>query len=624
MGLARPPHVIKANKRTELPGEVIFFDCETLEEKIDDETIQHNLKVGAACHVKWHPAKAGQYEDWLTFGDLNAFWEWALSKVLLNRRVVFIAHNLDFDFLVLNGITELSGRDYHMQTMISSGQLDIWTFVQYKYKPNFVQWENYKKRYDRRPRVLKTLLFLDLMNYFDTTLEAVGESVGVPKWKIDFETCALDELTAYCKNDVYIMIQAWKKWLTFIYDHDLGVWGKTLPSQAFNAYRHRFMPHKIYVHTNEKATALEREGYFGGRCECFQLGYFDKGPFYLLDINSMYPFVMRRSPYPVKLSTYIVQGSLDDILLAKDRYGVMAKVLIRTTVPRYPRRHDSHLVFPVGTFWTVLCADELWQARQNDVIIAVKDVAFYHTERIFQDYIDFFWQTRLGYKHADDKPFTYMTKILMNSLYGKFGQRIDDYTTVGEDPDHGVGFYGEWDVETQKWLRFRRMNGNIDLVTGQVEGYNSFVAISAFVTSYARNLLYELISRVPPEHLFYCDTDSVIVDEIGKRLLSSSISDADLGALHLEKESETITIFNAKDYVFAGKRKIKGVRTKAKRIDEHTFGQWQQRSLKRVLWNEQADNCHWKWVEKTLQETYEKGTVDDMGVTHPLMLNETL
>jgi len=622
MGLTRPPHVIKANKRTELPREVIFFDCETLEEKIDEEVIQHNLKLGVACHLKWHPNEAKCDMEWLLFYQISQFWDWALDKVLLNRRMVFIAHNLDFDFLVLNGITCLSHFNYHMQTMISSGKLDIWMFVKYKYKPDSVQWENYKKRYGKRPRVIKTLLFLDLMNYFDTTLKAVGESVGAPKWEIDFKICTTPELADYCKNDVYIMTEAWKKWITFIYEHDLGVWGKTLPSQAFNAYRHRFMPHKIRVHTHEKATALEREGYFGGRCECFQLGYFDKGPFYLFDINSMYPYVMQKWEYPVKLLTYITQGSVADLKKNHGIHGVMAKVLIRTTTPRYPRRHKHHLVFPVGTFWTVLCGKELFDALDAHAIIAVKDFSMYEMAPIFHDYINFFWQTRLGYKHAGDKPFTYMTKIMMNSLYGKFGQRIDDYTVIGDDPDHGVGFYGEWDVETQKWLRFRRMNGHIALATGQVEGYNSFVAISAHVTSFARSMLYWLIERVPDGHLFYCDTDSLIVDELGRESLQDHIDESVLGALHLEKESETITVYNAKDYVFSGKRKIKGVRTTAKRIDDNTFGQWQQRSLKRVLWNEQPDNCQWKWVEKTLQETYKKGTVDDQGVVRPLILTE--
>lgn len=624
MGLMRPPHVIKPNKNTEMPAEVIFFDCETEEERIDDEIIQHNLRLGIGCHLKWHPEKTGQYEDWLTFYRPTYFWEWALKQVKDNRRMVFIAHNLDFDFLVLNGISELTERDYHMKTMISSGKIDIWVFVQYKYKPDSQQWNNYINRYGKRPRVTRTLLFLDLMNYFDTSLKEVGKSVGCHKLPIDFKECSIQELSDYCKNDVFIMVEAWKKWLVFIHENDLGVWGKTLPSQAFNAYRHRFMPHKIRVHTHEKATALERAGYFGGRCECFQLGYFDNGPFYLFDINSMYPSVMKSHPYPVKLLTYVTQGHINDLTETYADKCFIATILVRTTVPRFPKRREGRLVFPVGTFWTVLSTPELWEAIENRAIIAMKDFAVYEPEHIFKDYIDFFWTQRLEYKVASDAPFIYMCKILMNSLYGKFGQKIDNYEHIGEDPEHGVGFYGEYDIDTKKWLKFRKMNGYIDISTGQVEGYNSFVAISAHVTSYARSLLWSFIQKIPSRHLFYCDTDSLIVDEVGRNALWEYINDVELGALHLEKESDTITIFNAKDYIFADKRKIKGVRTTAKKIDAHTFGQWQQRSLKRVLWNEQPDNCQWKWVEKTLREGYKKGTVDDYGVIHPLVLNETV
>jgi len=624
MGLERPPHVIKANKNTEIPERVVFFDCETGEEKVDEDTVQHNLKLGVGCYQIWHPGKPGHYQDWITFSLRQSFWSWALDFVQDNRRMIFIAHNLNFDFLVLGGITELTARDYYMKTMISSGKIDIWVFVRYKYKPDSAQWHNYKKRYGKRPRVIRTLLFLDLMNYFDTSLKAVGKSVGCHKLPINFKECSAQELLDYCKNDVFIMIEAWKKWLIFIYKNDLGTWGKTLPSQAFNAYRHRFMPHTIRVHTHKKATALERAGYFGGRCECFRLGYFDKGPFYLFDINSMYPSVMATHPYPVKLLTYVTQGAFTDLWCTYRDQCVIATVLIRTTVPQFPRRYGNHLIFPVGAYWTTLTTYELWAAMESRAVIAVKDFAVYESEYIFKKYIDFFWSERLKYKQAKDAPFGYMCKILMNSLYGKFGQKIDNYEHIGEDPEHGAGFYGEWDVEAQKWLRFRKMNGYIDIVTGQVEGYNAFVAISAHVTGYARSLLWSFIQKIPPGHLYYCDTDSLIVDEAGKNALWEYVDDTVLGALHMEKQSDTIIIYNAKDYVFAGKRKIKGVRTTAKRIDAHTFGQWQQRSLKRVLWNEQADTCQWKWVEKTLQENYKKGTVDDDGVVHPLVLDESV
>lgn len=624
MGLRRAPHTIKANKRTEMPRETIFFDCETIDEEVEEDIIQHNLKLGTACYAKWKPDGAFIKQDWLTFYHPDEFWAWALEHIHSHRRMIFIAHNLDFDFLVLQGLTFLEHYKYYCSSMISSDKIGIWQFVQYKYPPNSQKWKNYKARYKKRPRVTKTALFLDLMNYFDTSLKALGESVGCTKIKINFKTCSMVELTDYCKNDVLIMMEAWGQWISFLHAYDLGVWGRTLPSQAFNAYRHRFMPHKIRVHTNEKATALERSGYFGGRCECFQTGHFDKGPYYLLDINSMYPYVMQKEVYPVQLLTYIKQASIDDLKYHMDSYGIMAEVLIDAHKPCFPKRIDGKLCFPLGKFWTTLTTPELKLLPRGAALIAIRGLAVYKLAPIFRDYVKFFYSKRQQFKQEGHEAFNYCCKLLMNSLYGKFGQKIDNYLTIGKDPEHGLGFYGEYDVELHKWIRFRRMNGKIDIADGYEEGYNSFVAISAFVTAYARCKLGQIIKRVLDGDLYYCDTDSVIVNQRGYKSLQGRCHATNLGSLALEKVSETLTIYNAKDYVFANKRKTKGVRTTAKKIDTHTFGQWQQRSLKRVLWNNQADNCQWKWVEKVMRAEYTKGVVDPDGRVTPFYLDESV
>jgi len=49
---------------------------------------------------------------------------------------------------------------------------------------------------------------------------------------------------------------------------------------------------------------LEREGYNGGRNECFYIGTLNSQKYYKLDVNSMYPYVMQNNKYPVELLGY--------------------------------------------------------------------------------------------------------------------------------------------------------------------------------------------------------------------------------------------------------------------------------------------------------------------------------
>ncbi|GAI91252.1 unnamed protein product, partial [marine sediment metagenome] len=75
---------------------------------------------------------------------------------------------------------------------------------------------------------------------------------------------------------------------------------------------------------------MERESYKGGRVECFFLGSLENDSYYMLDVNSLYPFVMRSNPFPVKyirISHNYTVGGLHRIVRTK---AVVAKVLIET------------------------------------------------------------------------------------------------------------------------------------------------------------------------------------------------------------------------------------------------------------------------------------------------------
>jgi len=248
----------------------------------------------------------------------------------------------------------------------------------------------------------------------------------------------------------------------------------------------------------------------------------------------------------------------------------------------------------------------------------------YEKARIFTDYVEFFWAQRKRFTEAGNKAYRELCKKMLNCLYGKFGQKLDDYITIAEDPEHKIEYWRDYDVERGEWLKFKRVNGLISVAQGFIESFNSFPAIAAHVTAYARCELLGHIDQARAGHVYYCDTDSLIVDTAGSTHLIESVCDTELGALHLEKKSDTVTIRNVKDYTFAGKRKTKGVTSKAVQIHPNVFGQWQQVSLRSVLWNNYTDNCFWKWVEKHLQQEYKKGIVSPSGHVIPFKLSESL
>lgn len=622
MAIMRQEHKLKPNKSSTYPKQILFYDTETAPTSIDSDTKRHDLKLGVGCYYQEKGNKQAAHEDYFDFTTVKAFWDTALNLVTTNRRLIIIAHNLDFDFLVCHGLSELKERGWFAQNMIISGNVDIWSFVQYKHPPDSPAWKSYVADKKKKPRVVKTIIFLDFMNYFKMALAKLGENIGVPKLKIDFETCTDEELRVYCRVDVKIMVEVWKRWTAFLQTHELGVWGKTLPSQAFNAFRHRFMKHDIFIHSNEPALQLERRAYHGGRTECFQIGEFKQGPYYLLDVNSMYPSVMRYRDYPTALLSYQEKGCWEDLLYHIKDKAIVADVLVESNRSAFPFRYKGKLIFPVGRFRTTLTTPELLQAIDHREIKELGTMAVYEQAPIFARYIDFFYKKRVGFKMAKDTAYVFITKLLMNSLYGKFGQQLDQFVPIAEDREHKLNFWSEWDADDQKWLSFKQINGKVEVFDGKAEAYNSFPAIAAHVTAHSRLLLHLLLSSVPRYSLFYADTDSLIVDQRGYDAVKHLCSNTRLGALHLEKQSSAIQINNVKDYVFARHRKIKGVRKNAEKLGRDVFAQWQQVSLKAVIRQDKPDACFWHRVKKHLKGVYNKGMVYPDGMVLPFRLWE--
>jgi hypothetical protein len=407
-------------------------------------------------------------------------------------------------------------------------------------------------------------------------------------------------------------------------DHDLGVWGQTTTGQAFNAYRHRFMPAVPYIHTNQPVIELEREAYHGGRSECFKIGHFDKGPYYMVDVNSMYPASMYKEQFPVMLKSFITRAKMSILKKVVKKYGAIARCRIDTKDPIYPTWHNKRLVFPTGQFDATLSTPEIIHGLKHHNITDVSMIAIYELDNIFSNYVSFFYGQRLKFKEDNNVMYGMLAKLMLNSLYGKFGQKIDVWETVNESVKHPDQAWKEWDMDKQKMRSFRCICGKLEEVTGFDEGFNSFPAVAAHVTAYARMDLWKLIVQAGLKNCFYCDTDSLIVNQKGFDKLGNQMHDSDLGMLKLEETADSMDIFNVKQYEFGKKSRLKGVRKNAELIAPNTYSQWHQIHIAGALRSKTSDVCTWKQITKHISTTYKKGYVDEKGNVTPFHLSENV
>src|SRR3990172_2422651 len=342
-----------------------------------------------------------------------------------------------------------------------------------------------------------------------------------------------------------------------------------------NAYRNRFMETQIYIHTNKTIVNLERAGYCGGRTECFYIGKLSGEKFYMLDVNSMYPSVMRQYEYPAKAIKYYRPTSTGNLKIftnmLNDGYLLIARVLVDTPEPVYPFRKNGRLTFPTGKFETIISTRELLYALAHKHILRIREAVKYEPANLFTSYVNFFFERRMEYKKGGNAEFAFLCKIFLNSLYGKFGQRNQKFDIIGKTRRRD-GVFTYYDMDKDEEVTEKIINGFVHRSAGMVEGFESMVAIPAHITADARMKLWNYFKAVGRDNVFYCDTDSMIVNEAGYCRAKPYLSDI-IGMLSLKEVSRSVTIRGAKDYIFGKTEVIKGIKKNAEKIDDNTFRQ---------------------------------------------------
>jgi len=595
----RQPHVLKSEKSLAIPRHLMFVDTETWQETLFDGSVEQSLRLGWACYYCRGYGRHVERAEWFYFEDTDSFWSFVGSHTEPKQKLWIIARSLVFDFTVLKGWSHLQAMGYKLKFFHNKGACTI---------------INVRKKGS-------TLVCLDSMNWFVESLAKTGERIGIPKMVIDFATCTQAELSDYCKNDVLIELENFKFFIRFLEHKQVARLCYTSGSTAMSAFLLRHYTTKIYIHNNAEAICLERDSYKGGRVECFYLGDLNTEKYYVLDVNSLYPTVMRNNKYPVKYLKIRHDVALETFSRILKHESIVAKVLIETDEPVYGVRRDR-LVFPTGRFWTSLCTPELKYAVKAGHLRQVETMVTYEQENIFRSYVDTFYRLRLEFRESGVSEYEELCKKLLNSLYGKFGQKGENWMKIGDCP-------GEWDREEllfnmngRRVTKLRYLMGEMFIMTGSGECFDSFPAIAAHVTAYGRMFLWRLMQRVGPGNYFYCDTDSLIVNDKGLKALKRSLSQAGLGGVKIEEASSHIEIRGLKDYTTDSKNVIKGIRKNAVELADGVFQQELWPSFRGLFRSGKAETYTVQTVTKHLDREYRKGQVRSDGVVLPFVYGD--
>lgn len=538
-------HEFRENDNLNMQEYFIFVDTETYSKMINGN---EELTFRLGNFIYWDRAR--NYSKSYDIFKISDFWTFVDS--LQHEKLIVYAHNMSFDFKILNGLEELINRNWQIKKWYVKDKVFILEFTKNK----------------------KHLYIWDTMNYIQTSLREIGKSIGLQKLEVDFNSVSDEKLLVYCRRDVEIIFHFIKQLMLFLEENQLSRLMPTAGSLSLNIFRHKFYNRKkmpIVIHDWKKAIKLERSSYSGGICDCFQIGKINE-TVYKLDINSMYPFIMKNNILPVRLLKYSHSGTNENLSaiyeLNKNKNLIIARcdIQLPTEFAYILNKNnitgENKSTFLSGNFEAVLCTPELNFVEKYGKIIKINEIAIYEGKIIYDKFVDFFYSKRLEFKAKKDFANEQFCKIILNSQYGKWGQKQLKQTFLDKCPNNKVKYFGDFRGENKKenFEVFQIGYKLFKLENTDENAKDSFVAISSFITSYARMLLINFILKAKRINVFYCDTDSIFTNNKGFINLKNDIDSTRLGALKLEEASNNVIINNPKDYVFGETIKIKGIK----------------------------------------------------------------
>ncbi len=593
-----PMHKLYVVKSAKIQGRWLYFDSETKREMIKGFRCER-FYIGWTCLRETFSKRFGDIAEWKFWRDEYKLNQYIQEKATDGEPLFLCGHNIFFDLQACGFFDYFTQWEWILDFVYDKGLTYILRCIKGK----------------------KKLTIVSTTNYFPYSLKELGKLVNLKKLDVDFGKVKYNELKIYCKRDVEILIKAIQYYHKFLTKHRLGRSGLTKSSQAFTAYRHRFMYNQIYIHSAPQVVELERKAYMGGRVECFRIGQQSGGPFITLDFNSNYAYVMYNNLYPYKLVEYNQQFDIDRYTDILKSFAVVAHIEVKTPENCYAVHHDNKRIFPVGNFECYVCSTGFKYAMDHGHLKKIIDIAIYRKADLFSHYIKYFYSLKLKYDSKKNKVMKQFCKDMLTNLYGKFGQKgivrheFDELT--------GRSYFREevWDCEKKKYIIITKLMNKITYQYQEDEGKNAFPALAAHITEDARFLLWNVIKQVGPDKVLYCDTDSIKIRTRDLEYVKWSIDAAELGALKIEDTSNELFIGGCKNYRTEKKRIIKGIplraiETQPGTFEFDTFGRQDLQMKKEIVKGVITGKA-----ERTLKAEYDKGIVHEDGTVTPFLFS---
>lgn len=459
-------------------------------------------------------------------------------------------HNLKFDgsfiisWLLNNGFTYIKDRKEKASNTFTTLITDMGQFYSI---------EIYFKVQGHHTNKVKILDSLKIFPNFSVDKVAKGFGLSIQKLEIDYKLKRpigwqlTEQEINYIRNDVEIMARALK--LMF----DQGLNKMTIAGDAFNSYK-SFVPSfrkrfPVLPKNVDEDIRLSYRGGFTYVNDKYKEVPVGKG--ICIDKNSMYPSKMVQQPLPYGKpeffeGEYIYDKSMPLYIQSLTckfelKEGKIPNIQLKNNLSFIPNEYLSSSNNELVTL--TLCSPDYELFKENYHITNITyhgGWKFKECKGMFDDYINHWMEQKIKAGKEKNQPLRQIAKLMLNSLYGRFGLSIKSTRKYPYLDENGVVRFALHEEEEREPV---------------------YIPVACFITAYGRvdtirtsqAIRDYSIKKYGKDAYFYSDTDSIhcsLTDEDLEELKSMLfIDDYALGAWAKESDFDRALFIRQKCYI---------------------------------------------------------------------------
>jgi hypothetical protein len=367
--------------------------------------------------------------------------------------------------------------------------------------------------FKKKGKKVNKVVFLDSFKLIPLSVDAIAKSFKLPISKLEIDYNAHNDLPIgspltlqeeeYIKHDVQIVAYAIK------YFHSQGLDKMTIGSCALSEYKKLIKKKNFNLYfPTPKYHDDVKQSYRGGFTYLnpkFAEKTIGKG--IVLDVNSLYPSVMYENYLPFGTPIYFTGKYEPDPI-----YPIYTQ-MIRC---QFELKKDKIPTIQIKYGYTFRSNEYLTNSGETEVVLCLNSVdlelffeqydvynleyisgwKFKATKGLFTEYIDKWSNNKIQAKKEGNHGLYLISKLFLNSLYGKFGTDTRVTSKIPYLSDDNQIHYKDGETEYKDGI---------------------YIAMASFITSYARRKTIKSAQRIMDNYkegkskiqFVYADTDSL-------------------------------------------------------------------------------------------------------------------